>query len=101
MRQCEECGKEFKTGNSYRVHKHRFHQETTSKQTSLATVASEPAEQEHVSEPETDQVQSTSTEQGDQHREATRSSGGSNGELLAIGGAVAAIVLLLLFGKKQ
>ncbi len=113
MRQCNECGKEFVSGNSYRVHKYRFHR--VPKQDKLAEIRQfvetteltpqhEPEPKfETVSEPKT-----TTTEQSTQNddrwgrREITRNSGSDDlGSLLAIGGAVAGLILLLLFGGKK
>ena len=92
MRQCEKCGNEFKSGNSYRVHYHRFHRPPEQ---------SIPVQQEPMPEPKAE-TESVTTEQRGSDREISKSSGGDDlGGLLAIGGAVAGLILLLLFGGKK
>ncbi len=93
-RTCEFCSKSFKNGNSYRVHKSRYHrgETATEKRNHEDTI-------DKVQENETPTIKENATsETTSDNMEATEEESGF-GWLWRLGGIAVAITLLFFFGR--
>ncbi len=97
IRICPFDGKEFKSGASYRVHKSRFHRGQA-----LPEPESEPVEQAATVSDAAPVVESLPAEDrpSDGSREIAERHSSSSWGWLGLGGAVLAIILVVLFRRR-
>ncbi len=92
---CSICNKQFKSGGSYRIHKYRYHRQK------LITVPL--VEEKRTEEPIEQIVEEKQPEldvYSDEGAEITEEKADSGlGWTLGIGGAILAVILLLIFGR--
>jgi hypothetical protein len=88
-RTCEFCGRLFKNGNSYRVHKSKYHREETLEQASDAVVESQPKPQ----------VMEESTRGPIEETEETEEHSGSGWGWAAGLGGLVLFLAILFFGR--
>lgn len=92
---CSICNKQFKSGGSYRVHRYRYHRPKP--------ILEQPVEKTQAEESVEQTIEENRTED-DSSGEVTESeeepSGSGLGWALGIGGAIIAVILFLIFGRK-
>lgn len=92
MRACPDCGRQFSSDGSYRVHKFRFHREF---ELPVATQEAAPTASE------TAQLAEPTPEPVSEKPEGENNTGSNDGLAWLAGGAVVVVAILaLLFGKK-